>query len=54
VARRAQDCLDTHSLRNLNALHHTRQFKLRPGCKLAVLPINIADFFNSVLPLVKQ
>jgi hypothetical protein len=27
----AQGGLDTHSLRNLNVLRHTRQFKSEPG-----------------------
>ena len=30
-ARRAQDGLDTHSLRKLNALRHTRQLKFQTG-----------------------
>jgi hypothetical protein len=30
-ARRAQDGLDTHSLRKLNALRHTCQFKFQSG-----------------------
>jgi len=30
-ARCAQDGLDTHSLRKLNALRHTRQFKFQAG-----------------------
>jgi hypothetical protein len=29
--RGAQDGLDTHSLRKLNVLRHTRQFKSEPG-----------------------
>ena len=29
-ARRAQDGLDTHSLRKLNALRHTRQLQIPP------------------------
>jgi hypothetical protein len=30
-ARRAQDCLDTHSLRKFNALRHTCQLKFQTG-----------------------